>query len=158
VDEQTFITPENFERVDAELRDFRQSAKARGVFLVDASGQLMAQAGDVSRVDTAALAALTASNMAASRAIAEVIGERAFKGVILEGLTESIYISQVGSGALLAVAFDNQTSVGLVRLRASGAASKLAELFARKSDSVDNTAIVSPVAQITEEDIDQLFR
>jgi len=158
VDDQAFITPENFERVDAALRDFRQSAKARGVFLVDPSGQLMAQAGDVSGVDTAALSALIASNMAASKAIAEVIGERSFKGVILEGLMESIYISQVGSNALLAVVFDNQTSVGLVRLRASGAAAKLAELSARRSDSVDNGVVASPFAQITEEDIDQLFR
>jgi len=153
------LTPGNFEHVEVELRDFRQTAKARAVFLVDMNGQLMAQAGDASGLDMVSLAALAASNIAASQALAKVIGEPTFKGVILEGERESVYISQVGANALLAVAFDNQTSVGLVRLRARGAALKLASMFVDKTKlTVGDKVVVSPFAQITEEDIDQLFR
>lgn len=153
------LTPGTFEHVEVELRDFRQSAKARAVFLVDMNGQLMAQAGDASGLDMVSLAALAASNVAASQALADLLGESAFKGVILEGEQESVYIFPVGANALLAVAFDNQTSVGLVRLRARGAALKLAAIFVDKSQlKVGNEVVVSPFAQITEEDIDQLFR
>ncbi len=159
MDDQNVLTPETFERIEQELRTFRQSAKARGAFLIDRSGQLMGQAGDTSRLDTTALAALVASNLAASKAVADLIGEREFKGVFLEGETEHVYLIQVGSGALLAVLFDVQTSLGLVRLRVRNTINTLNVLLTSGSPvSEEADAVLSPFAEITEEDIDQLFR
>lgn len=159
MDNQKVLTPDVFQRIEAELRGFRQLAKARGVMLIDRAGQLFGQAGDTSKMDTTALAALVASNIAASKAIAELVGEREFKGVFLEGEREHIHISLVGSGVVLAVLFDAQTSLGLVRLRVKSTAQVLAELLAAKPKRVAQEAqVLSPFAEITEEDIDQLFR
>ncbi|MBI5137185.1 MAG: roadblock/LC7 domain-containing protein [Nitrospirae bacterium] len=159
MDEQNVLTSDVFERIEAELRGFRQLAKARGVLLVNRSGQLFGQAGDTSRMDTTALAALVASNVAASRAIADLVGEREFKGVFLEGDREHIHISLVGSGTILAVLFDSQTSLGLVRLRVKSTAKALDDLLRAKAQRVvHDDPVLSPFAEITEEDIDQLFR
>ena len=41
-----------------------EDANAMAVFLIDASGQILATAGDASDIDTASLASLTAGNVA----------------------------------------------------------------------------------------------
>ncbi len=159
MNDQHVLTPEVFERIEQELRSFRQSAKARGALLISRSGQLIGQAGDTSRLDVTAAAALLSSSIAASKAIAELIGEREFKGVFLEGEEQHIHIVQVDSEAILAVLFDTQTSLGLVRLRVRNTVDSLAELLASGASASEGAgAVLSPFAEITEEDIDQLFR
>lgn len=159
MEDQKFFTPKILERVEEELRNFRQIAKARVAFLIDRNGQLLGQAGDSETVDTTAIAALTASNVAASKAIADLLGEQEFGGVFHEGDKEHIHLSVVGGRAILVVLFDADTSIGLVRLRVKKTAMKLVELFTEDgtvavSDDSDPEALF---AEITEEDIDQLF-
>ena len=64
---------------------------------------------------------------------------------------------------ILVVIFDERSSLGLVRLRVKRATAELNSIF----DSIDNkiarerdlgVALDSPFAEITEEDIDALFR
>jgi predicted regulator of Ras-like GTPase activity (Roadblock/LC7/MglB family) len=158
LDDSAYLTPGTVQRIESELRGFRQIAKARLAFLIDRNGQLLGQAGDASGVDTTALAALTASNIAASRAIAELMGEQEFSGIFHEGENDHLHISLVGPGAILLVLFDAETSIGLVRLRVKKTAKRLAELFeGAEADPADEPG-ASPFAEITEEDIDQLFR
>lgn len=159
MDDRAYLTPGTVQKIEAELRAFRQVAKARVAFLIDRNGQLLGQAGDASGVDTTALAALTASNIAASRAIAELMGEQDFTGILHEGENDHLHISLVGPEAILLVLFDAETSIGLVRLRCKKTAQRLAELFAKgEEDGEDGEEALSPFAEITEEDIDQLFR
>ncbi len=153
-----FLTQQILERIEEELRLFRQSAKARVVFLIDRNGQLMGQAGDAAKVDTTALAALTASNVAASRAIAELMGEDEFGGAFHEGDNENMHVSVVGDKGILVVLFDSQTSIGLVRLRVKKTSQALGQLFTGDlADAQSEEEMLSPFAEITEEDIDQLF-
>jgi predicted regulator of Ras-like GTPase activity (Roadblock/LC7/MglB family) len=159
VDDSAYLTPGTVQRIETELRGFRQVAKARLAFLIDRNGQLLGQAGDASGVDTTALAALTASNIAASRAIAELMGEQEFTGILHEGENDHLHISLVGPAAILLVLFDAETSIGLVRLRVRKTAQRLAAVFAeRDANEREEGETVSPFAEITEEDIDQLFR
>jgi predicted regulator of Ras-like GTPase activity (Roadblock/LC7/MglB family) len=158
VDDRAYLTPGTVQRIEEELRSFRQLAKARVVFLIDRNGQLLGQAGDSAGVDTTALAALTASNIAASRAIAELMGEQEFSGVFHEGDSDHLFICVAGSEAILLVLFDAQTSIGLVRLRVKKTARRLAELFEAGELAETEEKTLSPFAEITEEDIDQLFR
>ena len=159
VSDGSFLTPGAMERIEEELRGFRQLAKARVAFLIDRNGQLLGQAGDSSGVDTTALAALTASNIAASRAIAELMGEQEFAGILHEGESDHLHISLVGQGAILLVLFDAQTSIGLVRLRVRKTALRLAQVFIEGTQEAGEAVEgLSPFAEITEEDIDQLFR
>ena len=155
----SFLTPGAMQRIEEELRGFRQLAKARVAFLIDRNGQLLGQAGDSSGVDTTALAALTASNIAASRAIAELMGEQEFAGILHEGESDHLHISLVGQGAILLVLFDAQTSIGLVRLRVRKTALRLAQVFLEGArEGEEGVQGLSPFAELTEEDIDQLFR
>lgn len=159
MDDRAYLTPGTVQRIEEELRSFRQLAKARVAFLIDRNGQLLGQAGDAEGMDTTALAALTASNIAASRAIAELMGEREFSGVYHEGDSDHLFISLAGAEAILLVLFDAQTSIGLVRLRVKKTARRLAELFeAGETSDEGGEKTLSPFAEITEEDIDQLFR
>ncbi|MDH5526427.1 MAG: roadblock/LC7 domain-containing protein [Nitrospirota bacterium] len=155
---QNFITAQVLERVEEELRGFRQAAKARVAFLIDGNGQLLGQAGDATKVDTTAIAALTASNMAASKAIAELVGEEKFGGVLHEGEDEHLHLSVVGGIAILVVLFDAETSIGLVRLRVKNTTKNLEALLIQGAEEgVSEEEDLSPFAEITEDDIDQLF-
>ncbi len=153
-----FITSSVSKEMETTLRRFRQSAKVRAAFLIDRNGQLMGQTGDTSSMDTTAMAALTASNIAASRAIAELLGEAEFSGVFHEGTENHVYICLVGTTALLVVVFDTQTSLGLVRLRVKKTVRELADLLGGGTPVSMEEPALSPFAEITEEDIDQLFR
>ncbi|MFQ5507705.1 MAG: roadblock/LC7 domain-containing protein [Leptospirillia bacterium] len=152
-----FLTPEAIERIEEELRGFRQVAKARVTFLIDRNGQLIGQAGETNTVDATSLGALTASNIAASKAIADLLGEAEFGGVLHEGEETHIHVSLVGTQAILVVVFDAQTSIGLVRLRVKPTARTLADLIAGEETSESREEELSPFAEITDEDIDQLF-
>jgi predicted regulator of Ras-like GTPase activity (Roadblock/LC7/MglB family) len=159
VSDGSFLTPGAMLRIEDELRGFRQLAKARVAFLIDRNGQLLGQAGDSSGVDTTALAALTASNIAASKAIAELMGEQEFAGILHEGENDHLHISLVCQEAILLVLFDAQTSIGLVRLRVRKTARRLAQVFSENAlEAAEEIEGGSPFAEITEEDIDQLFR
>ena len=138
-------------------------ANAKFVFLVDKNGQQIASHGDMVNLDTTSLASLTAGNVAATDGLAHLIGERGFPVLSHEGERDNIHISIVASRVILVVIFDERSSLGLVRLRVKRATSELTGIF----DSIDSkiarerdlgVSLDSPFAEITEEDIDALFR
>jgi predicted regulator of Ras-like GTPase activity (Roadblock/LC7/MglB family) len=154
---------EEFRRINFEVERLRREANANVVFLVDKNGQLIASSGDTSRIDTTSLASLTAGNIAATGGLANIIGEKEFSILFHEGEKDHIHISLVGNRVILVVIFDSRTSLGLVRLRVKRSTEGLSRIFdeiVRKVEhekSVPQT-IRSPFAEITEEDIDNLFR
>jgi predicted regulator of Ras-like GTPase activity (Roadblock/LC7/MglB family) len=157
---------EEFRRITAEVEKLRRDANASLVFLVDKNGQLITSSGDTSRMDTTSLASLTAGNIAATGGLAKLIGEREFSILFHEGEKDHIHISLVGNRVILVVIFDQRTSLGLVRLRVKRATDGLVQIFEeiqQKADSqraaaMANPAVRSPFAEITEEDIDNLFK
>jgi predicted regulator of Ras-like GTPase activity (Roadblock/LC7/MglB family) len=138
-------------------------ANAKFVFLVDKSGQQIAAHGEMINLDTTSLASLTAGNVAATDGLAHLIGERGFPVLSHEGERDNIHISIVASRVILVVIFDERSSLGLVRLRVKRATAEMNMIFdaidskiARESDL--GVSFDSPFAEITEEDIDALFR
>jgi len=65
----------------------------------------------------------------------------------------------VGSRTILVIVFDERSSLGLVRLRVKKAGNELGKLFEamRKKAEADIQANDSPFAEITDDDIDNLF-
>lgn len=154
---------EEFKRIDAELQNLKMQANASVVFLVDKNGQLIASAGETQDVDTTSLASLTAGNIAATGGIAKLLGEEEFTILFHEGARDNINISLVGNRVILAVIFDNRSSIGLVRLRVKKATEALAKIFddiAGKSERerTEGQSDDSPFSQISDDDIDSLFR
>ena len=139
------------------LRD----ANAKGVFVVDRNGQLMAEAGEMRGIDTTSLASLTAGCIAATGGLARIVGEDEFPVHFHQGQRDNLHISLIAGRMILVVVFDERSSLGLVRLRVKKAAAQLAKIFediAKRADQERAAGTLStPFAEITDEDIDNLF-
>lgn len=162
--ESDMILYENeFRRITYEVEKLRRDANANLVFLVDKNGQLIASSGDTSRLDTTSLASLTAGNIAATGGLAKLLGEKEFSILFHEGERDHLHISLIGNRVILVVIFDSRTSLGLVRLRVKRSTETLSGIFTEIVQKVENQKFVneevlSPFAEITEEDIDNLFK
>lgn len=117
-------------KIEACLEQLLIRSRALYVLLADASGQLIDDKGKNEGFDTAALAALTASNMAATSEIAKQIGEpEAFSDLFHEGQRRHIYIAAVGQTFVLVIVFDEMTQIGLVRIFAKLAVRELLQVI-----------------------------
>ena len=154
---------EEFNQIKTIISKLRVDANAKLVFLVDKNGQQIAAHGDVENLDTTSLASLTAGNVAATDALAKLIGEKEFSILFHEGERDNIHISIVGLRVILVIIFDERSSLGLVRLRVKKASKELNDIFDRIMHKVetekgtDGAGADSPFAEITDEDIDSLF-
>ena len=154
---------EEFRKIDEELQKLYLQTNAKVVFLVDKNGQLIASAGETHDIDTTSLASLTAGNIAATGGIARLLGEKEFSILFHEGEKDNIHISLIGQRIILVVIFDSRSSLGLVRLRVKKISESLVRIFndiTAKSDRDKSEGRVdeSPFAEISDEDIDNLFR
>ena len=136
-----------------------RDANAKVVFLVDKNGQLIASSGQAQNLDTTSLASLTAGNVAAMGGLAKLIGEKEFPNQFHEGERESLHMSIVAGRVVLVVIFDAKSSLGLVRLRVKKAMADLSKVFEDLKKKADSEAASgsSPFAEITDDDIDNLF-
>jgi predicted regulator of Ras-like GTPase activity (Roadblock/LC7/MglB family) len=154
---------EEFQQINEELQKLFQQANAKVVFLVDNNGQLITSAGDTHEIDTTSLASLTAGNIAATGGIARLLGEKEFTILFHEGEKDNIHISLIGQRVILVVIFDKRSSLGLVRLRVKKASEGLVKIFndmASKAEKEKSEGKLdeSPFAEISDEDIDNLFK
>jgi predicted regulator of Ras-like GTPase activity (Roadblock/LC7/MglB family) len=110
-------------------------------------------------IDTTSLASLTAGNIAATGGLAKIIGEDEFPVHFHQGARDNLHITIVAKRLILVVVFDDRSSLGLVRLRVKKAAAELARIFEelRKKAEHESEASASPFAEITDDDIDNLF-
>jgi len=158
VNPQMVIYEEEFNQIQAAVANLVQAANARVVFVVDKNGQLIAAAGETEDLDTTSLASLTAGNIAATGGMAKLLRENEFATQFHEGKDAHIHIQLVGNRVILVVIFDSKSSLGLVRLRVRKSTEELNTIFEsldRKPEKTSNSG--SPFAEITDEDIDNLF-
>jgi len=153
---------EEFHQIKDVISRLHKDAQSKVVFIVDKNGQQIAAQGDLETLDTTSLASLTAGNVAATDGLAKLIGEKEFPVLFHEGEKDNVYIAIVGQRVILVVIFDERSSLGLVRLRVRKASQELERVFEaiqRKIETEkDRTDVDSPFAEITDEDIDSLFR
>ncbi|MEK6692321.1 MAG: roadblock/LC7 domain-containing protein [Nitrospirota bacterium] len=154
---------EEFKQVDAELQKLHFQANSKVVFLVDKNGQLIASAGETQGIDTTSLASLTAGNIAATGGMAKLIGEKEFSILFHEGEKDNIHISVIGQRVILVVIFDQRSSLGLIRLRVKKASEILGRIFEdivskAEREREEGKVPESPFAEISDEDIDNLFK
>ena len=138
-----------------------RDANAKGVFVVDHNGQLIAETGELQGLDTTSLASLTAGSVAATGGLAKLVGEDEFPVHFHQGQQNNLHISLIGGRIILVVVFDDRSSLGLVRLRVKKLGGQLAKVFEeiqKKADRNHSTGRAdTPFAEITDEDIDNLF-
>jgi predicted regulator of Ras-like GTPase activity (Roadblock/LC7/MglB family) len=160
-DSQLVLYDEDYRKILAVAQRLVRDANAKGVFVVDRNGQLIAEAGEMRGVDTTSLASLTAGCIAATGGLAKVVGEEEFPVHFHQGQRDNLHISLIAGRMILVVVFDERSSLGLVRLRVKKAAAQLAKIFediAKRADQERASGAVStPFSEITDEDIDNLF-
>jgi predicted regulator of Ras-like GTPase activity (Roadblock/LC7/MglB family) len=156
---QLVLYQEDHQRIVTVAKRLVRDANARAVFLVDKNGQLVAEAGDVEGVDTTSLASLVAGNIAASGGLAKILGEDEFPVHFHQGKRDNVHITVVAQRIILVVIFDDRSSLGLVRLRVKKTGQQLAQIFEEvfKKAEMEDESPESPFADITEDDIDNLF-
>jgi predicted regulator of Ras-like GTPase activity (Roadblock/LC7/MglB family) len=154
---QMVMYEEEFNQIQNVVDRLVKDANAKVVFIVDKNGQLIAASGDVDNLDTTSLASLTAGNIAATGGMAKLLKENEFATQFHEGEKANIHIQLVGNRVILVVIFDSKSSLGLVRLRVRKASEELNHIFEALLKKVQEPGTDSPFAEITDEDIDNLF-
>jgi predicted regulator of Ras-like GTPase activity (Roadblock/LC7/MglB family) len=159
MDSQLVMHQEDFDGVLTIIQKLVRDANAKGIFVVDKAGQLIAEAGELLGIDSTSLASLTAGCVAATGGLAKIVGEEEFPIHFHQGQRDNLHMTLVGDRMILVVVFDERSSLGLVRLRVKKAGNELAKLFEeiRKKTEAGIQAHGSPFAEITDDDIDNLF-
>ncbi len=158
---QMVMYEEEYKKINYIIEKLLREANSKVIFLVDKNGQLISGVGETDRFDTTSLASLTAGNIAATGGLAKLIGEKEFSILFHEGEKDNLHISIVGGRVILVVLFDSRSSLGLVRLRVKKASEELTaifdELMKRAEEKEKSGDSEFPFAEITDDDIDNLF-
>ena len=157
---QLVLFEEDHKKLVAVAERLVHDANAKAAFLIDRNGQLVTEAGELTDIDTTSLASLVAGNVAATSGLAKIIGEPDFPIHFHQGERDNLHITLVAQRIVLVVIFDDRSSLGLVRLRVKKAGQKLSELFDeifKRAESELDQGSGSPSAEISEDDIDNLF-
>ncbi|MBT1073493.1 roadblock/LC7 domain-containing protein [Pelotalea chapellei] len=158
---QMVMYDEEFQEINLVIERLLKEANAKVIFLVDKNGQLISGVGETERFDTTSLASLTAGNIAATGGLAKLIGEKEFSILFHEGEKDNLHISIVGGRVILVVLFDCRSSLGLVRLRVKKSSDELSAIFdklVKKAEDKERRGVSDfPFAEITDDDIDNLF-
>lgn len=153
---------EELQQINAVLEKLLRESNSKVIFLVDKNGQLISAVGETEHLDTTSLASLTAGNIAATGGLAKLIGEKEFSILFHEGEKDNIHLSIISGRVILVVIFDQRSSLGLVRLRVKKAGDELSRIFAdlaTKTEELEKSGNThSPFAEITDDDIDNLFK
>lgn len=159
MDTQMVMYEEDHKKILLVIGRLVREANAKGVFVVDRNGQLIAEAGEVRGIDTTSLASLVAGSIAATGGLAKIIGEQDFPVHFHQGVKDNLHVTMVAGRWILVVVFDERSSLGLVRLRVKKATADMNKIFEdlKKKADADAASGASPFAEITDDDIDNLF-
>jgi predicted regulator of Ras-like GTPase activity (Roadblock/LC7/MglB family) len=150
-------------RLQAVLAQTQRDLRADLVMLIDRSGQQIAYEGPADGLDLTALTSLSAANLAATDGLARLLGEPDFSVLYHQGRDRSIQISDVARRFSLVVVFDDNVSLGMVRLKVKRATACLEQIlyeFMRKQEgsvTITKTTEGSASLCFSDEEIDRLF-
>jgi len=117
-------------KIDALLTRFLDDSSATAALLIDRSGQPLTTVGPSRTLDTVSIAALAAGAFSSTGALARLLGETEFSVLFHQGAKENMHVSTVDEQAILLVIFNDQTTVGMVRLFAKEASRAIGEILA----------------------------
>jgi len=157
MDAPQLMFEEEFEKIQHVCDQLYQDSNSKVVFIVDKNGQPIAASGELEDLDITSLASLTAGNIAATGGMASLLEEQEFSTQFHEGENSNIHIQIVGQRVILVVIFDQQSSLGLVRLRVRKSSQELNAIFDRLVQKAQTPGVASPLDEITDDDIENLF-
>src|SRR6185369_16448931 len=116
---------EDIDRINRILSNLITESASSYVLLINKDGNLISQVGFNPNINVTSLAALAAGSFASTKAIATLIGETEFSVMFHQGEKENIHISLVDEDVIMVLIFDDRTNLGLVKMVAAQAKSKL---------------------------------
>lgn len=120
---------EDFQQFEKLLEEFLKLSNAKAIFLIDKEGHLVCRAGVVESVNPDTMSALVAGSFAATKEMARMLGENEFSVMFHQGKKDNINITLVGERAIIAIVFDEKTTVGMINLYAKELNTKLVKIF-----------------------------
>lgn len=131
---------EEMSEINSTLRGFLTRAKASAAFLVDKDGHLITREGVDDQIDVDSICGLVAGAFAATKQMALMLGEDTFLNLFHQGKRANIQVTLVGNRTILAVVFDDSTTIGMVRLYLAEGANTLTQIFQRILQRHQNAA------------------
>lgn len=148
-------------RLDSELDGFLEFSGSRCAVLIDKEGHLVTRRGDSSGGNLDSLSALVAGSFAATRQIAQLMGEDSFSNLAHQGAHQSIQITLIGDRTLLAVVWDERSNLGLVRFYAQETTKRLEQIFQeiaeRPADENEDISLADGYSDEATAVLDDLF-
>lgn len=130
---------EDIDQINRIIDKLLELSDANYVLLVDTEGHMITRRGTTPEaMDEENISALVAGSFAATKEMARLLGEDEFSILFHQGERDSIQLTLVGDRVLLAIVFDDRTTIGMVRLYAQQTARKLADLLERMDESSDD--------------------
>ncbi len=119
------------DKIHDTLTDNLIGSGVQSVMLIDTAGNVIASvnSGGGETIDLYSLAALAAANFGAMSCMARIVGEDEFSLLFHKGEKENIYFCKVNEELLLVNIFNNQLSLGFLRLKMSKVVEELLELL-----------------------------
>lgn len=150
---------QDIEEINKILSDFLNRAQAKCALLIDKEGHLVTKKGFTKSFNTDSIAALVAGSFAATKQVAQQLGEPEFTVLFHQGKNENIHIGLVAERALVVVIFDDRTTLGMVRLYAEELTTKLTAALLQSIDrNKDKAATVGQeYGKAAEQALDDFF-
>jgi len=131
---------EDLEKIDIILAQYVRSASARCAMLVDRDGRMIAECG--ARKHAPQLAQLAAASFEATELFMRMF-DRQGALRFYQGRSLAVELTLVGERALLATAFDEATTLGMVRLYELQASSRLRSFLAEIAERTSQAESIS---------------
>ncbi|MGB2698265.1 MAG: roadblock/LC7 domain-containing protein [Candidatus Zixiibacteriota bacterium] len=154
------IYEDQIEEIDKALIKLIKGAEAKCALMVDKDGYLITRQGFTHSLDTTALSALLAGSFASTKEIARLVGEPEFSVLFHQGKKDHIHLCLIDERTILAVIFDDRTTIGMVRLYAKEVSEDLAKILslAHKGKEPKNTKLDSEFTRSVENKLDDIFK
>lgn len=153
------LTPDDEIGLRSAMDRLLHESGARSALLVDRGGQLLTQVGDRPGFDATTFATLSAADFSANDQLARLLGETDFSTLYHQGERESMLMADIAQRAILAVLFDQRTTLGLVRLRLRPAVEEMTrQVTAMIERDAQSDGPRQPLLAGADDEIDQLFQ
>lgn len=156
-----FLTDAQSAKIEHHLIRLHSRTQAICTLLADISGPLISAMGTPPGTDSVTVAALAASNMAATAEMARLVGEPdSFSYLFHEGKEQNIYITAVGGTFLLVILFGHSSQIGWVRLWAKETALELLDVVEeiREAKESPGTVVDTDFGEALANQVDQAFK
>ncbi|MEK7484966.1 MAG: roadblock/LC7 domain-containing protein [Planctomycetota bacterium] len=157
-DRRLIFYQRDVEEIDKVLDEFLRLSESRCALLIDKEGHLVTRKGLTASLDIDTISALVAGSFAATKEMARLLGEEEFSVLFHQGKKDNIQLTLIGERTLLAVIFDDRTTVGMVRLYATEASTKLVKVFEHvNKNTMEDAGMPAYNEKESKEALDRLF-